>query len=210
VQLAHVRSWLTFGAASYGSLARFRDVKRLKTFGQRCLIGFAGDMSDMQFIDRNLNAWDIEERETDGKNTVNAKQLQKYADKLFRHHWSKQDPLYNDVVIAGFDENDVPYLGSTDLFVSSFTSPAIGKGGLGEAIGTPLLRRYADSEEEANQLSEEMAVKAVKECMRLLWYRSCRAMETFTLAIVRRDGVQIQEELKVEDQDWSIAHNSKV
>jgi 20S proteasome alpha/beta subunit len=36
--------------ASYGSLARFTDVKRLKKFNRKAVVGFGGDVSDMQYL----------------------------------------------------------------------------------------------------------------------------------------------------------------
>jgi len=47
--------------ASYGSLARFTDVKRLRKFNTRTVLGFGGDVSDMQYLDRLLNSLDIRE-----------------------------------------------------------------------------------------------------------------------------------------------------
>jgi len=35
--------------ASYGSLARFRDVQRMATLGGNTLLGSSGDISDFQF-----------------------------------------------------------------------------------------------------------------------------------------------------------------
>ncbi|KAJ9640445.1 Proteasome subunit beta type-7 [Coniosporium tulheliwenetii] len=47
--------------ASYGSLARFTDVKRIRKFNDKAVLGFGGDVSDMQCLDRHLNALAIRE-----------------------------------------------------------------------------------------------------------------------------------------------------
>ncbi|CRK40144.1 hypothetical protein BN1708_020686, partial [Verticillium longisporum] len=47
--------------ASYGSLARFTNVKRLRTFAESTVIGFGGDVSDMQYLDRHLTSLAIDE-----------------------------------------------------------------------------------------------------------------------------------------------------
>jgi len=39
---------------SYGSLARFRDVKRIVTAGSQTLVGGSGDMSDFSHIEHML------------------------------------------------------------------------------------------------------------------------------------------------------------
>lgn len=40
--------------ASYGSLARFKDVERLHSIGSHTVVGAAGDMSDFQYVKHNL------------------------------------------------------------------------------------------------------------------------------------------------------------
>jgi 20S proteasome subunit beta 7 len=40
--------------ASYGSLARFKDVQRLKAVGEHTVIGAGGEFSDFQVRQRNM------------------------------------------------------------------------------------------------------------------------------------------------------------
>jgi len=42
-------------AGSYGSLARFRDVERIKQFGDYTIIGASGDLSDYQKITSQIS-----------------------------------------------------------------------------------------------------------------------------------------------------------
>lgn len=42
--------------ASYGSLARFKDVERLKQVGDFTVVGAGGDMSDFQHLEKTLEA----------------------------------------------------------------------------------------------------------------------------------------------------------
>lgn len=42
--------------ASYGSLARFKDVQRLRPVGDYTVVGAGGDMSDFQFLEKTLEA----------------------------------------------------------------------------------------------------------------------------------------------------------
>lgn len=42
--------------ASYGSLARFKDVQRLKPVGEYTVVGAGGDMSDFQYLEKTLEA----------------------------------------------------------------------------------------------------------------------------------------------------------
>jgi 20S proteasome alpha/beta subunit len=42
--------------ASYGSLARFRDVERLIPVGETTVVGASGDISDLQYIKHMLDS----------------------------------------------------------------------------------------------------------------------------------------------------------
>jgi 20S proteasome subunit beta 7 len=41
---------------SYGSLARFRDIKRLYPVGEKTIVGSSGDISDYQYIQHLLDS----------------------------------------------------------------------------------------------------------------------------------------------------------
>ena len=41
--------------ASYGSLARFKDIERLHPIGHTTLLGASGDMADLQMVKRMLD-----------------------------------------------------------------------------------------------------------------------------------------------------------
>lgn len=53
---AYVRTLMrsSFSIASYGSLARFRDIQRLHPVGEHTIIGASGDISDYQYIQHML------------------------------------------------------------------------------------------------------------------------------------------------------------
>ena len=42
--------------ASYGSLARFKDIQRLKPVGDYTVVGAGGDMSDFQYLEKTLES----------------------------------------------------------------------------------------------------------------------------------------------------------
>jgi 20S proteasome subunit beta 7 len=53
--LHEVIVYLTSASASYGSLARFKDVRRLHKVGDHTIIGAGGDMSDFQQLQHILD-----------------------------------------------------------------------------------------------------------------------------------------------------------
>jgi 20S proteasome alpha/beta subunit len=50
----HIYSYSKTG--SYGSLARFRDIKRLYPVGESTIVGASGDISDYQYIQHLLDS----------------------------------------------------------------------------------------------------------------------------------------------------------
>ncbi|RAL62454.1 hypothetical protein DID88_005020 [Monilinia fructigena] len=159
--------------ASYGSLARFTDVKRLRKFADTSVVGFGGDVSDMQYLDRLLKSLDTEEAYGASGHTLNAHNLHKYLSKVLYKRRSDFNPLWNTLLVAGLDENDKPFLASADLLGTTFSSPSLATG-YGAHLSQPLLRKVAPDEEAAAKLTKEDAIEAVKESMKVLFYRDAR------------------------------------
>ena len=51
--------------ASYGSMARYKDVRRIKTVGDNTIIGASGEMSDFQAVMKKLENMDLEDLNQD-------------------------------------------------------------------------------------------------------------------------------------------------
>lgn len=192
--------------ASYGSLARFTDVKRIRTFPPNTVIGFGGDVSDMQYLDRLLQSLDITENYLSStEHVLNAKNLHTYLSKVMYKRRSDFNPLWNMMLVAGFDEDMQPFLASADLLGTTFSSPTLATG-FGAHLAQPLLRRLMPNDEESVQnVTKEQAVDAIKACMKVLFYRDARSMDKYSIAVVSKDGVDLQEDVKLENQSWAFA-----
>ena len=81
--------------------------------------------------------------------------------------------------------------------------------GFGSVIAQPIMRKYAPDEESVKNLSRDEAVKVVRECMKVLFYRDARSLDTYSIAIVTKDGVELHESEKLEDQSWAFADRIK-
>jgi len=194
--------------ASYGSLARFTDVKRLRTFASTSVVGFGGDVSDMQYLDRLLNSLSIEEAYSSTGHVLNAKNLHQYLSKVLYKRRSDMNPLWNQLLIAGLDAESKPFLASADLLGTTFSAPSLATG-FGAHLAQPLLRKVAEDEEAAALLTEEQAVEAVKECMKVLFYRDARSMDKYSIAVVKKDGIVLKEDEQLEGQSWAFAESIK-
>ncbi|KAI1747950.1 proteasome endopeptidase complex, beta subunit [Xylaria castorea] len=212
--------------ASYGSLARFTDVKRLRTFAQSSVVGFGGDVSDMQYLDRHLTELAIDEAYASSGSssstttttttttaggaqpTLNARNLHKYLQKLLYRRRSKFDPLWNSLLVAGLDESGAPFLAAADLLGTAFSSPSLATG-FGSMLAQPIMRRLVPDEASVASITREQAVECVRECMKILFYRDARSIDAYSLAIVTKDGVELSETEKLENQSWAFADRIK-
>lgn len=201
-------------SASYGSLARFTDVKRLHKFNNKTVLGFGGDVSDMQYIDRAMNALSIRENYAADNSTdeqpdeLTAKNVHTYLSKLMYNRRSDFDPLWNHILVAGLDGEDEPFLASVDLLGTTFSAPSLATG-YGAHLAQPILRKVVPDEEAAKKLTEVDAVDAIRECMKVLFYRDARSLDRYSLAIVEKDGVELLEDEKLESQSWQFADRIK-
>jgi len=200
--------------ASYGSLARFPNVERLHAFPaspvpgtpQMTVLGFSGDVSDMQYLSRHLTSLSIDEAY--GADTLNAQNLHRYLSKVLYARRSKFDPLWNSILVAGFDADDKPFLASADLLGTTFTSPSLATG-FGSMLAQPIMRKYAATEEAAASLTREQAIKIVQECMKVLFYRDARSLDKYTLAVVTKEGGVEMSSEKLENMSWKFAERIK-
>ncbi|KAL8954055.1 MAG: hypothetical protein Q9222_000112 [Ikaeria aurantiellina] len=195
--------------ASYGSLARFTDVKRLRTFNRRTVVGFGGDVSDMQYLDRLLLSLDIEENYGSSGHDLNAKNLHTYLSKVMYKRRSDVNPLWNQLLVAGLDAEDQPFLSSVDLLGTTFSSPTLATG-FGAHLAQPLLRKVAGDEAAVQSVTREQAVEAVKECMKVLFYRDARSLDKYSIAVITKEaGVELKEDEQLEGQSWAFAEMIK-
>ena len=195
-----------FCAASYGSLARFTDVKRMRTFPPNTVIGFGGDVSDMQYLDRLLASLDIRENYLSStEHTLNARNLHTYLSKVFYKRRTDFNPLWNMILVAGLDEDDKPFLAAADLLGTTFSAPTLATG-FGSHLAQPLLRKLMpDDEASVPNVTKEQAIDAVKACMKVLFYRDARSIDKYSIAVVTKDGVDLKEDEKLEQQSWAFA-----
>ncbi|KAF2842818.1 20S proteasome subunit beta 7 [Patellaria atrata CBS 101060] len=191
--------------ASYGSLARFTDVKRLLRFNSRAVIGFGGDVSDMQYLTRLLSSLEINENYSVTSSTeLAANNLHTYLHKVMYKRRSDFNPLWNQILIAGLDVADNPYLASVDLLGTTFSSPTLATG-FGAHLAVPIMRRVCPDEEAAKELTQEQAVETVRECMKVLFYRDARSLDKYSIAVVTKEGVDLKHGEKLEKQSWAFA-----
>ena len=88
--------------ASYGSLARFKDIQRLHKVGNSTVIGASGDMSDFQAIQTLLDEVVIDEFTHGDGHDLGPAEVHEYLSRVMYSRRSKIDPLWNSILVGGF------------------------------------------------------------------------------------------------------------
>lgn len=181
--------------ASYGSLARFRNVQRVHRISSHCAVGIGGDVSDQQELLTLLDKLTTGEYCSDDGYTLSPRALYAYLSRVMYNRRNKMDPLWNSVLFAGFDAEAGPTLGMVDMHGAHFESNVIATG-FGLHMGLPLLRKAWRSD-----LSVAEAVPIVEDIMKVLFYRDARTIDRIQTAVVSADGVKISP-AKSLDTKW--------
>ncbi|RKO93608.1 nucleophile aminohydrolase [Blyttiomyces helicus] len=190
--------------ASYGSLARFRDVKRIISVGENTIIGASGDISDLQHIEHMLETVMIKEYCVDDGHTLYPKHIYEYLSRVMYNRRTSMNPLWNSLVVGGV-RNGEKFLGFVDLQGTTYQASTIATG-YGAYIGQPILRKAVEGRED--EITEEEAVKIMDDCMRVLWYRDARSSPKIQRATVTAAGITVTEPYEL-TTEWGFAENIK-
>lgn len=113
--------------ASYGSLARFKDIQRLKPVGEFTVVGAGGDMSDFQYLEKTLESavyvparthlrsstrhisshshrfctLRINESNTSDGHSLGPKEIYSYLSNIMYARRSKMNPIWNTLLVGG-------------------------------------------------------------------------------------------------------------
>ena len=187
---------------SYGSMAKSFDTPRLRSIDDRILLGASGEYSDFQEIVTRVEALALEETTQSmeslyDQRSLSAKSLWNYLRAVMYQKRSKMNPFWNDLVVAGF-ESDAPFLGVVDKLGTTLQENLVATG-FGAYLAMPLLR-----EKWRPDLNEGEARALLEDCMKVLFYRDCRASARIQLAKVTSDGCIISEPYELDhSQGWN-------
>ncbi|KZT30284.1 proteasome endopeptidase complex beta subunit [Neolentinus lepideus HHB14362 ss-1] len=186
--------------ASYGSLARFKDVQRLRPVGDYTVIGAGGDMSDFQYIQSLLDDLVVEEFTSQDGHNLGPKEIHEYLSQVMYGRRTKINPLWNSILVGGLKDGQ-RFLAYVDLLGTTYSADTLATG-YGAYIAQPLLRRAVEG--RADTLTEEEAAKILEDCMRVLFYRDARSLNKYQIATITASGVSISDS-KALETSWEFA-----
>ncbi len=169
---------------SYGSLARFLDVERVVKANASTLVGADGEISDFQQIQKILKELEDEDRCVADGITHSPREVWSCLTRIMYHRRSKMEPLWNNLVVAGFRDGQ-PFLGTTDKIGTSYECDFVATG-LGMHMALPIMRTRWSKD-----MSEAEARTLLEDCMRVLFYRDCRTINKISFATVSSAGPKV-------------------
>ncbi|XP_008545942.1 proteasome subunit beta type-4 [Microplitis demolitor] len=174
--------------ASYGSLARYRNVKRVMKVNENIVLGAGGDYADFQYLENIIKQKILEEQCLDDGFTLKPKSLHCWLTRVLYNQRSKFDPLWNNFIIAGIEDGK-PFMGTVDKLGTAYVDPVIATG-YGAYMATPLLRKAWEANKE---MSEEEAAALLHKCMEVLYMRDARSFPKYELGIITKEkGVEVR------------------
>ena len=90
--------------ASYGSLARFREIPRIHQVTPHCILGASGDLSDFQYVQHMLEKTMIRETQQEDGHMLKPEQVYTYLSQVMYARRNRMNPLWNQFVLAGYDD----------------------------------------------------------------------------------------------------------
>ena len=170
---------------SYGSMAKYKDARRLKVINSHTVLGGGGEYSDFQAICDLLERNTLENHCTSSDSLYqedddeSAPEVWSYLRAVMYNRRNKMNPLWNDLIVGGYDaEKKEPFLGLVDKIGTAYTDTILATG-FGSYLATPILR-----EKWRPDMEEGEARALLEDCMRVLFYRDCRALNRIQIAKV--------------------------
>lgn len=196
---------------AYGSLMRFNNIERLIKVGSETVVGISGDISDLQQIQRILDELETSEEvyDNDGGDFLRAPNVHEYLSRVLYNRRSKMDPLWNAVIVGGFNKDRTPFLKYVDLLGVRYSASTIATG-FGSHLAIPLLRKLIPEDKDYVNINEEQVTQVVEDSMRVLFYRDARSGEKYSQVVIKLDDdgklvFDFKKEVKIEKQSWRFA-----
>jgi len=147
ISLEHLANEVAL-SASYGSLARFTGIKRIKQVGDHTIVGAGGDISDMQYLfDKLLESvlcvlsacwvyfsvigmtdlvgpYSIKEEYQNDGHALRAPHIYSYLARVLYNRRCKFNFLWNSILVAGYDDEKKPYTLPFPITISLLTNHA--------------------------------------------------------------------------------------
>lgn len=127
---------------SYGSLASFRNIDRVFSINDYCVLGAGADYADFQCIKHYIDEKITQDFCHDDNIQMKPKSLYNWLTRCMYNRRCRMNPWWIDLVIGGMQDGE-PFLGHVDVRGRAYEDKVIATG-YGKHLAVPLLREYAE------------------------------------------------------------------
>merc|ERR1712070_1261632 len=150
-------------------------------------MGASGEFSDFQFMGDQLDELDTDDFLHEDNYSLGPKEYYSYIGRVMYNRRSKMNPLYNQFVVAGKKGDGESLLGFVDhqgtMYEDNFVAT-----GFGSYLAMPILRN-----EWKPEITLEEATALLQKCLKVCFYRDCRAYCKVRIGVCNGTSVSISE-----------------
>ncbi|TPP46692.1 Proteasome subunit family protein [Leishmania donovani] len=179
---------------SYGSLAKWPNIPRIKLLGSYSAVCATGSYADFQMMTKQVEDNIERQRMYHNVDELSPSEVFSYLHRSIYQKRCDFEPCLCQMVFIGFRDSET-FLAGVDDVGTRWEDDCVATG-YGAYIALPLLRQAL--EKNPSGLSRAQAVQILTDCLRVLFYRECRTINKFQMADAASDGVRISEPFDVE------------
>lgn len=153
-----------------------------------------GEFADFQEATRQLKELTRESSLYDDGVSHSVEEYTNYLASLSYERRNKQNPFYNNFVVAGF-ENGKAHLSSIDLYGNHIKKDYV-TAGFAKYYGLALIANHWNPQKTMQECKE-----LIHKCWTVLYERDCHTVDEVQFALVTEKGVEILAPEKV-SSDW--------
>ena len=169
----------------------YNDICRYEKIADNLLISATGEYADFQEVTRKLRNMSKEGDIFDDRVKFGVKDYANYLAKLCYAKRNKMNPYFNNVVVAGYD-NDQSFLGSVDLYGNFIVKDYV-VAGFAKHFGLALIANNWDPTK-----TFEECQNILRGCFQVIYQRDCHSVDQIQFAHIGPDGVKIHAPEKIE------------
>ncbi len=161
------------------------------------MVGASGEMSDFQSIMEMLETMNQADVNQDDGYSKTPAEIYSYLRAVMYQKRGKGNPFWNQLLIAGY--RDAPFLGYVDLIGTAYEENFIATG-FGAYLAIPIIR-----DRWTANMNEAEARTLLEDCLRVMFYRDCRASSRIQIAKATKTGTLVSDPYELQT-DWETAN----
>ena len=194
---------------SYGAMAKQPNIPRMAIMGRTTCISATGDYADFQAAYRELQSELEDAKMLEDGVSHTPKMIYSYLHRTVYGKRCDFEPWQCQFIVMGAaTATEESFLGGIDSIGTKWAGDCVATG-YGGHMSLPLLRAAIEKKQKATgdakaKLTKAEAMNVLTDCMRVLFYRECRAVNRFQFAEATDGKVTISDPITL-DTEWEFS-----